>query len=56
MAFDTDKGICLITGCFTGSVEKFKIALAKKHGTNDTAKEYLLAIELIENHFKIWNK
>ena len=56
LAFDTDKGICLMTGCFTGGVREFKIALAEKHGTNDTAKEYLLAIELIENHFKIWSE
>ena len=56
MAFDTDKGIFLVTGCFSGSVAEFKASLKVKHGKNDTAKEYLLALGLIENHFKIWSK
>ena len=54
MAFDTDNGICLITGCFTGGIKEFKAALNAKHGTNLIAKEYLLAVDLIENHFKLW--
>jgi len=54
MAFDTDNGICLITGCFTGGIKEFKAALKAKHGTNLIAKEYLLAVNLIENHFKLW--
>ena len=54
MAFDTDNGICLITGCFTGGIKEFKAALKAKHGANLIAKEYLLAVALIENHFKLW--
>ena len=54
MAFDTDKGICLITGCFIGGVKEFKEELKNKHGSNHIAKEYLLAVNLIENHFQLW--
>jgi len=54
MAFNTENGICLITGCFTGGVKEFKAALKAKHGNNHIAKEYLLAVNLIENHFKLW--
>ena len=54
MAFNTNKGICLTTGCFTGSISEFKTALKAKHGTNLIAKEYLLAVDLIENHFNLW--
>ena len=54
IAFDTDKGLRLQTGCFFGTLDEFKAALEKKHSKNLHAQEYIAALSLIENHFKIW--
>ena len=54
MAVSTEKGIHLATGCFSGSIDDFRAALKKKHGTNEHGKEYGAALELIELHFKLW--
>ncbi len=54
MAVNTDKGIHLQTGCFSGSSDEFKAAVKKKHARNEHGLEYLAALKLIELHFKLW--
>jgi hypothetical protein len=52
MAFHTDRGIQLSTGCFFGGIDKFTSALVAKHGTTKLAGEYQSAVRLIEKHFE----
>jgi uncharacterized protein YjbI with pentapeptide repeats len=54
MAVNTEKGIHLQTGCFSGSIEEFTAAVKNKHAKNEHGKEYLAALVLIELHFKLW--
>lgn len=56
MAVSTEKGIHLVTGCFSGSIDEFCAALKKKHGDNEHGKEYAAAIQMIEAHFEIWKE
>jgi uncharacterized protein YjbI with pentapeptide repeats len=53
-AFITDRGLLLHTGCFFGTVDKFKTALKNTHGDNAHAQEYLAALSLIETHCKLF--
>jgi hypothetical protein len=53
-AYITDNGIFLKTGCFFGTVEKFKSAIKETHGEKKHAEEYLAAIALIETHARIY--
>ena len=53
-AYITDKGPFVKTGCFFGTIEKFKEAVKNTHGNNNHAEEYLAAIALIETHARIW--
>ena len=53
-AYATGTGICIRAGCFFGTVDEFRDALAKKHGDNQHATEYLAALVLIEAHAAIW--
>ena len=53
MAFATDSGIKIQTGCFFGTVEEFKAQLTKKHSGNIHEKEYLASLAMIETHFEI---
>jgi hypothetical protein len=41
-------------GCFNGTLEEFKAAVVETHGESNHAQEYLLAIQLIELHAKLW--
>ena len=54
VAYLTDKGIRLRTGCFFGSVIEFKAKLKAEHKDNVHAVEYEAALTLIETHFKLW--
>jgi len=54
VAYITDKGIFLKTGCFFGTIENFKLATQKTHGENEYAEEYSAALSLIEVHKKIY--
>ena len=56
VAYSTDKGVVLKTGCFTGSVAEFEAKLQTEHGNNKHAQEYRAAIELIKIHVKLWAK
>ena len=56
VAYATDQGVILKTGCFTGSVAEFESRLQAEHGDNLHAQEYRAAIELIKVHAKLWAK
>jgi len=56
IAFSTNKGIRIQTGCFFGTVDEFKAALSKKHADNEHGQEYAAALAMIELHFKLWKK
>ena len=51
VAFNTDKGIFVKTGCFFGTADEFSAACDKTHGATKYAKEYAAAVELIKIHF-----
>ena len=53
-AFLTDAGVYVRTGCFWGTLDAFRAASAKTHGTNEHAQEYTAAIALIEAHARLW--
>ena len=53
-AYMTDAGVYLRTGCFFGSVDKFRAALKGEHGDNEHAHEYAAALELIACHARLW--
>jgi hypothetical protein len=54
MAFSTDQGMRLKTGCFFGPIEKFREKLIAEHGENIHRKEYEAALLLIETHADLW--
>ena len=54
LAFTTDSGIQLKSGCFSGSIDEFEIALDAQHGNNGHAAEYRAALTLIRQHAAMW--
>jgi hypothetical protein len=54
IAYLTDRGLRLRTGCFFGSREEFDEKLKKTHENNDYAKDYRAALRLIDAHAGIW--
>ena len=54
VAYMTDKGVILKTGCFTGSVKEFETKLQAEHGDNKHAQEYRAALQLIKVHAELW--
>ena len=54
IAFSTDQGLRLKTGCFFGCMEKFRKALIAEHSMNKHREEYEAALFLIEKHFSLW--
>jgi hypothetical protein len=53
-AWITDQGLKLQAGCFFGTVEEFTAELNTTHADNDHAKEYRIALMMIEAHAAIW--
>ena len=52
VAFVTDSGVRLRTGCFFGTVEQFRARLAD---SDDVAREeYTAALTLVETHARLW--
>ena len=52
MAFHSDKGVFVRTGCFTGSLDEFRAAVIKTHGeTSKHGKLYLGIANIIEYKF-----
>ncbi len=54
VAYMTDKGVILQTGCFTGTVAEFEAKLQAEHGDNKHAQEYRAALMLINKHAELW--
>lgn len=54
IAYLTDRGLRLRSGCFFGSREQFEAKLADTHGDNEHAEEYRAALALIEAHERLW--
>lgn len=42
-------------GCFAGFIDEFAASVEKTHGDTDHAKEYAMAILMIEAHAAIWS-
>ena len=54
-AWITDKGLFVTAECFKQkTIEEFRIKLAQSHGENDHAKEYEMALLMIECHAALW--
>ena len=56
IAFRTDQGIRIQTGCFFGTLEEFTAAVEKKHADNEHGQEYAAVIAFVKLHFKLWKK
>ena len=54
IAYLTDKGVRLLSGCFFGDIDTFRNKLESTHADNDHAAEYRAALALIEKHEEIW--
>ena len=54
MAFVTNKGLYFRTGCFFGTLAKFRAALAKTHDSNLHSQEYEAALQLVFRHAELW--
>jgi hypothetical protein len=52
--FLTDRGIYIKTGCFFGPREQFAKAVTATHAKNNHAREYKVALTLIDAHAKLW--
>ena len=53
--FVTDKGLRVRAGCFFGTPNEFKAALEVAHGGNAFSREYLVALELLQLHSKLYS-
>jgi uncharacterized protein YjbI with pentapeptide repeats len=54
VAYITDKGLRLRTGCFFGTREEFEEKLSATHAGNSHEHEYRAALLMIDAHAKIW--
>ncbi len=52
--FLTDAGIKVRAGCFFGSLEEFRAAVAAEHGSGVHGREYGLACDMAELHAELW--
>ena len=52
--FLTNAGIKVRAGCFFGSLEEFRAAVAAKHGSGIHGREYGLACDMAELHAELW--
>ena len=54
MSFITEQGIIIKAGCFTGTLDEFCAAVAETHSDSKHAKEYEMAMLMIEAHAALW--
>ncbi len=54
VGYFTDKGVFVRTGFFFGTVVEFAAEVAKTHGENEFAREYLAAIEFLTLHASVY--
>jgi len=55
-SFITNKGIVIKAGCFTGFLDEFVAKVESTHGDNNHAKEYAMAVLMVEAHAAIWSE
>jgi hypothetical protein len=57
VAYLTEDGIRLRTGCFFGSIAQFEAKLKETHGQKGSkhALEYRASIKMVKTHFDIWS-
>lgn len=55
-AFITDKGTVIKAGCFTGFIDEFVEAVEETHGDSRYAKEYQMAVRMVESHVALWGE
>ena len=46
-----DGTVCLMTGCFSGTLAEFEAAVAKRHGDNEHGRAYAAAVAMIRARF-----
>ena len=56
LALDTDAGLVIRAGCFSGSLAEFEAAVTATHGDNEHAIHYRAAIALIRARFPAQEK
>ena len=54
LAFITDGGVYVRTGCFFDTISKFSAAVKNTHGASVHQKQYSLAVSLIKHHARVW--
>jgi hypothetical protein len=54
VAYLTDAGVRIQTGCFFGSLDTFRAAVARTHGEGIHGREYIAAVAMIEAHAALW--
>jgi len=54
LVFLTDAGVYVRAGCFWDTLENFRVAVEREHGTNAHGEEYRAAIGLIHAHALLW--
>lgn len=54
VAYMTDVGVRIAAGCFSGSLDEFRAAVAETHGDGIHGREYAAAIQVIEAHAELW--
>ena len=54
IAYLTDAGINITTGCWSGSRDEFAAAVTETHGDNVHAQEYRVALAMIDVHVALW--
>ncbi len=54
VAYLVDVGVRIAAGCFSGSLDAFRSAVAETHGDSIHGREYAAAIQMIEAHAALW--
>ena len=56
LAFNTESGLFIRTGCFFGTDKEFAAKLKETHGDNKHGEEYKAALSFIRKYYKVWGK
>jgi hypothetical protein len=54
VSYITEAGVMIRAGCFFGTLDAFRAAVAKTHGDTAHGREYAAAIVMIEAHAALW--
>ena len=55
LAFTTESGLFIRTGCFFGTDKEFATKLKETHADNTHGEEYKAALAFIRKHVKLWS-